>query len=143
SRSLTSVLERDASALDMLDESRLHANVDFAHEASMRVGADDPAAALRQWKHRQLLRIAARDLLEIAPLRVVAEELAELAAACLDFAVHVAAPDIRLAVIGMGKLGGRELNYSSDVDVLFVHDGDQEDAERAARAVMDLMQRPT
>ena len=36
----------------------------------------------------------------------------------------------------MGKLGGRELNYASDVDVLFVHDGDADAAERAARAVL-------
>jgi glutamate-ammonia-ligase adenylyltransferase len=110
---------------------------------SALVGADDPAAALRQWKHRHIVRISARDLLDLVGLRVVTEELTELAAACLDFAVHVAAPDLRLAVIGMGKLGGHELNYSSDVDVLFVHDADQQDAERAARAVMDLMQRPT
>jgi glutamate-ammonia-ligase adenylyltransferase len=143
SGSLTSVLERDAAAPGMLASSALRTTVDYAHDVAALAHADDPASALRQWKHRQLLRIAARDLLGIANLRVVAEELAELAAACLDFAVHVAAPDIRLAVIGMGKLGGHELNYSSDVDVLFVHDGDPQDAERAARAVMDLMQRRT
>jgi len=40
---------------------------------------------------------------------------------------------VRLAVIGMGKLGGRELNYASDVDVLFVHDGESAAAERLAR----------
>ncbi len=41
-----------------------------------------------------------------------------------------------MAVIGMGKLGGSELNYASDVDVVFVHDGDSEEADtrRAARA---------
>ena len=43
-------------------------------------------------------------------------------------------PTVPIAVIGMGKLGGRELNYASDVDVLFVHDGDADAAERAARA---------
>ena len=46
----------------------------------------------------------------------------------------------------MGKLGGRELNYASDVDVLFVHDGDMGEAEHAARAVLsndDRAQHPT
>ena len=47
------------------------------------------------------------------------------------------------AVIGMGKLGGAELNYASDVDVLFVHDGDSADAERVARSLLDAMRTPT
>ena len=48
-----------------------------------------------------------------------------------------------MAVIGMGKLGGTELNYASDVDVLFVHDGDSAEAERAARALLRVMTEPT
>ena len=50
-----------------------------------------------------------------------------------------------MAIIGMGKLGGGELNYASDVDVLFVHDGDgaRHDAEHAARAVLRVMSEPT
>ena len=43
----------------------------------------------------------------------------------------------------MGKLGGAELNYASDVDILFVHDGDGAEAERAARAVLRAMTEPT
>ncbi len=46
-----------------------------------------------------------------------------------------------LAVIGMGKLGGRELNYSSDVDVMFVGDGPAQLLERRARAVVDIAKR--
>ena len=48
-----------------------------------------------------------------------------------------------MAVIGMGKLGGAELNYASDVDVMFVHDGDSAEAERAARALLRVMTEPT
>ena len=47
------------------------------------------------------------------------------------------------AVIGMGKLGGRELNYASDVDVLFVHDGDNERAEHVTRSLLNIMTNPT
>ena len=43
----------------------------------------------------------------------------------------------------MGKLGGAELNYASDVDVVFVHDGDSAEAERAARALLRVMTEPT
>src|SRR5207248_2138023 len=53
------------------------------------------------------------------------------------------APGVPLGIIAMGKLGGRELNYASDVDVLFVHDDDGALAERAARAVLTTMSEPT
>jgi glutamate-ammonia-ligase adenylyltransferase len=46
-----------------------------------------------------------------------------VAQACLAAALAIAAPAVPMAVIGMGKLGGEELNYASDVDVVFVHDG--------------------
>ena len=46
-------------------------------------------------------------------------------------------------MIGMGKLGGSELNYSSDVDVLFVHEGSLDRAERTVRRVLQVMAEPT
>ena len=104
----------------------------------------DPPTALDElvtWKRRELLRIAARDLTGADSLEVTTAALADLAADVLrvvvDTADDVLAPDDRLAVIGMGKLGGTELNYASDVDVLFVGDGDIERLERGARAVLD------
>ena len=54
---------------------------------------------------------------------------------CLAAALAIADPAVPMAVIGMGKLGGSELNYASDVDVVFVHDGDQRRRRaRGARA---------
>ena len=83
------------------------------------------------------LRIMALDLLGRATLGQTTAALADLAAAVLDMPVRLAeAGADGLAVVGMGKLGGRELNYASDVDVMFV-DGDA----RQARAVMDLARR--
>ncbi|WP_461000603.1 bifunctional [glutamine synthetase] adenylyltransferase/[glutamine synthetase]-adenylyl-L-tyrosine phosphorylase [Streptomonospora sediminis] len=88
---------------------------------------DGPAHALRVAYHRRVLRLAGRDLTGAADLEAVGAELADLAAAVLDAALAIARaedPDqaalCRLAVIGMGKCGGRELNYVSDVDVVFV-----------------------
>jgi len=84
-------------------------------------------AALRTSYRRGLLCLAARDLTGCCSVTEVAAELADLAAAALDAALAVAAAalptgstPVRLAVIGMGKCGGRELNYRSDVDVVFV-----------------------
>jgi len=144
SRSLTRAFLREPALLGTLltldgepTESALRADV--AHTLA---GASDPADALRRWKQRELIRITARDLLGLADLASVGRELAALAQACLHGAVLIAAPTIPFAVIGMGKLGGRELNYSSDVDVLFVHDGPQAEGERAAKAVLVAMSTP-
>jgi glutamate-ammonia-ligase adenylyltransferase len=98
--------------------------------------ADPPVAAgsvagsldrLRISYRRHLLALAARDLTGAASVDAVAAELADLAAAALEAALVIArrqlpdeAGSCRLAVLALGKCGGRELNYVSDVDVLFV-----------------------
>jgi [glutamine synthetase] adenylyltransferase / [glutamine synthetase]-adenylyl-L-tyrosine phosphorylase len=96
---------------------------------SPRAGLPVAAAmdALRVAYRRALIDIAARDLTGVARVDDVAAELADLAAATLEAALAVAraelppgAPECRLAVVAMGKCGGRELNYVSDVDVVFV-----------------------
>src|SRR5262245_50831676 len=69
SRSLLSVLERDRVAVEMLRADELTAEVgadELVERADAAVSTDDPAAALRRWKHRQMVRIAGRDLLGIA-----------------------------------------------------------------------------
>ncbi|MBL7497879.1 bifunctional [glutamine synthetase] adenylyltransferase/[glutamine synthetase]-adenylyl-L-tyrosine phosphorylase [Frankia sp. CNm7] len=83
--------------------------------------------ALRVAYRRALLVLAARDLTDTVTIEDATAELADLAAAALDAALAIAraglapsAPPVRLAVVGMGKCGGRELNYVSDVDVVFV-----------------------
>ncbi len=97
--------------------------------AGTRASVTGPAAvvALRDAYRRELMAIAGRDLVWDLDLRVVTELLADLAANTVQAALAVAAatlPDdaapCRLAVIAMGKTGSRELNYVSDVDVVFV-----------------------
>ena len=94
---------------------------------------------LRAAYRRQVLELAARDVVGAVALEDVGRELADLAGATLAAAMAVAlttlpddAPRCRLAVIGMGKAGGRELNYVSDVDVVFVgepiEEGDEDEA---------------
>ncbi|MCO5991032.1 bifunctional [glutamine synthetase] adenylyltransferase/[glutamine synthetase]-adenylyl-L-tyrosine phosphorylase [Actinoallomurus spadix] len=92
-----------------------------------RAGVAEPAVALRIAYRRSLLHLAGRDLTGVTDVEDVAAELAELAAAALEAGLAIARAELgeqagtcRLAVIGMGKCGGRELNYVSDVDVVFV-----------------------
>jgi [glutamine synthetase] adenylyltransferase / [glutamine synthetase]-adenylyl-L-tyrosine phosphorylase len=107
-------------------------------------GTTDPATALRIAYRRRLLHLAARDLTGADGFAEVAAELADLAAAALQAALAIARsqlpPDAarsRLAVIAMGKCGGRELNYASDIDVIFVAgDGDAAAATRLAAAMI-------
>ncbi len=86
--------------------------------------------------HRlDILRIAARDLLGLDSFDETTLALSESAARVLDASVEVAGPsDGDLAVIGMGKLGGGELNYASDVDFVFVT-APAPDDDRAKRVV--------
>jgi glutamate-ammonia-ligase adenylyltransferase len=90
-----------------------------------------------------MLRVAARDL-GGAPFDEVVAEITAVAEACLSFAAAAIA-DEGLAVVALGKLGGAELNYASDVDVLFVHPAaaSHEAAERAAAAFLRLLAEPT
>lgn len=88
--------------------------------------AHDPVA-LRVAYRRCLLSIAARDVCGTIDVAQTAAELADLATATLRAALRIAsaaapedAAQCRLAVIAMGKCGGNELNYVSDVDVIFV-----------------------
>jgi [glutamine synthetase] adenylyltransferase / [glutamine synthetase]-adenylyl-L-tyrosine phosphorylase len=100
-------------------------------------GSDVDVDGLVRWKRLEQLRIMARDLLGLDDLETTTAALAELATAVLRAAVRIAGADgAHIAVIGMGKLGGRELNYASDVDVLFV-EGDA----RQARSVLDVARR--
>jgi len=115
--------------------------------------------AMRVAYRRELLALAAWDLEQpdgIAVVDRVAASLADLAAAALDAALALArrasrfpaeeVSSTRLAIIGMGKAGARELNYLSDVDVIFVagsHEAsdleDERAVEIATRLAMDTM----
>jgi [glutamine synthetase] adenylyltransferase / [glutamine synthetase]-adenylyl-L-tyrosine phosphorylase len=89
---------------------------------------------LRRFKRREMLRLALSDLAGKSDLVEVGQGLSDLADACLETALADAG--IPFAVIGMGKLGGRELNYSSDIDVMFVHNARPEAAEALAEELM-------
>ncbi|RJR26224.1 MAG: hypothetical protein C4574_07545, partial [Candidatus Latescibacterota bacterium] len=123
--------------------------------------------AVKRYHRREILRVGARDLLGLAPVEEVAAELSFLADAVIETAVSLAFADLapreglapergldgeapfrRLAVISLGKLGGTELNYSSDVDLLFVSDPAGSPREEVfyaalARRVVEILSEPT
>ena len=103
----------------------------------------DYAAALtrlRLFKQREMLRIAARDLARLSKTAEITRELSDVADVCLDAVYQVCHRQFterfgqpyhldaqghweptEFCILGMGKLGGQELNYSSDVDLMFVY----------------------
>ena len=100
--------------------------------------------ALRCFKRREIVRIAARDLNGLAPLEEVMAELSDLASSTLQVAYQVCRRclvrdhgvpvligentslcEAEMTVIGMGKLGGRELNFSSDIDIIYFYESDK------------------
>ncbi len=122
SRSLTQLLAVDPAAIDVL--------ADLDRRRPMEAATPDELVA---WKRLEYLRIAARDLLGLDGLGDVGAALAEMAEDAVRGALRLAGVEGELAVIGMGKLGGRELNYASDIDVLFVGDADPLPALEIAR----------
>ncbi|MFQ5926396.1 MAG: hypothetical protein ACE5MH_03075 [Terriglobia bacterium] len=105
----------------------------------------NPSVVLARFKRREYLRITLKDILGIVELAETTLELSILADVLLEKALAAAAQDLqrrygdpqtrdpsgrllsgRFAVVGLGKLGGNELNYSSDVDLLFLYTGEGE-----------------
>ncbi|TMK62896.1 MAG: hypothetical protein E6G52_08490 [Actinobacteria bacterium] len=103
------------------------------------------ADGLRVFRRRAMVRVAARDLTG-APVEEVVEEITAVADACFAHACRGVGAG-GFAVIGLGKLGGAELNYASDVDVLFVTEGGGAEGhsrtERAAAEIIRLLSAPT
>jgi glutamate-ammonia-ligase adenylyltransferase len=102
--------------------------------------------AMRHFKHANVLKIAAQDLMTALPLEAISDDLSALADVILQVSVqavwqnlsfkHLEVP--KFAVIGYGKLGGKELGYLSDLDIIFLFD---DDAERAQEIYARFAQR--
>ncbi len=126
----SAMLSAAKSRQEMFDELEPMVGLFTTHESRLN--------ALRRFKRREMLRIGLRDLMQKADLETLTQELAYLADACLEMAYQICDKELQkkfgtpieendpkqtatFAVIGMGKLGGIELNYSSDIDVIFIY----------------------
>lgn len=132
---LENAMEHSKSLEEMLEtlRSRVDDTTDFAGLQKV----------LRGFKRAEVLRIASRDLNGLAPLEDVTAELSSLASASLQVAYEVcrrclikeygrpimqadhAPREAEMTVIGMGKFGGNELNFSSDIDIIYFYESDK------------------
>ncbi len=90
---------------------------------------------LRHYRKREYLRIATREIVDACPFEEILEELSDLADALIEVALKIAYLKLKsepkkngFCVVGLGKLGNRELNFSSDIDLIFIH-RDEENVE--------------
>lgn len=108
----------------------------------------DSVDLLRRFQRKELLRIGMGDLLSIIDFRAVIRQLSNLADAIIQICLKLSLSDLppeahHFAVLGMGKLGGRELNYSSDIDLVFVSQSGEDVTQQLGRKLIDLLTRPT
>ncbi|MDA0745600.1 MAG: hypothetical protein O2954_03720 [bacterium] len=108
--------------------------VEFAAGLTVFQSLETRLNAVRRLARRELLRLGAGDLVGSRTIQMTAAGLSDLADVCLDTLLNLLLPDMQaryglplnregepvsFAVIGLGKLGGRELNFSSDIDLMF------------------------
>jgi len=114
------------------------------------IGTDEAKSQFRQSRHRALLRILWREIFGLADLDETLGKLSALADSMLDAATRFAERSLQprygfvrdnagqkvpLVILGMGKLGGRELNFSSDIDLIFLYtDNGETDGVRTVSA---------
>jgi len=119
----------------------------------LRYGLDDEDQFLwlRRYHEAELMRLGLRDILGLADFERNLEELSALADACLQYAVEVVMRKNKIksppfVIIGLGKLAGCEIDYGSDLDIVFVADAKAKGLakfQRLAVEVMDLVSRRT
>ena len=141
--------------MDQLGSSWTKPSEVYLQEARQAMGkfedGDQQLRALARLRRREILRIGARDLLKVAGVEGTVAELSHLADAVIQCVYEVCfrglvarhgvprdldatrgPRDACFTILAMGKLGGCELNYSSDVDLIYIYDGEQGRTEASA-----------
>jgi glutamate-ammonia-ligase adenylyltransferase len=113
----------------------------------LRHGIKDPDQHLwlRRYHQAELMRIGLRDILGLADFEQYLTELSALADACLQYALEVVMRRNKLhappfAIIGLGKLGGAEIDYGSDLDIVFVADDKAKDLTKLSKFAVQVME---
>ena len=171
SQYLSDTLVTDASAYELVRAtqgqpvSRELLTDEIVREVEALGESDAVRAALRRFKRRETLRIAYGDIIRGQSVETVTRQISYLADATAEAALRYARPALeakhgvprtaagepaRFVVLALGKLGGLELNYSSDIDLIFLYDAEgrtdgpraptnQEFFERLARELVSLL----
>jgi len=106
---------------------------------------EDQQLWLRRYHQAELMRIGLRDILGLADPEQYLTELSNLAEACLQYALEISMRKHKLkeppfVIIGLGKLGGAEIDYGSDLDVLFVAAPGTKDLTALAKVALDVLE---
>jgi len=143
---------------DLVDELELSGRLRRRKTAEeilndLRHGRDDEDQRLwlRRYHQAEQMRLGLRDILGLADFEQNFAELSALAGACLQYALEVILRKHNyrsppFAIIGLGKLGGAELNYGSDLDIIFVADDRTKqlpELQALAAGIMELLSSPT
>ena len=109
------------------------------------LGDEDQQLWLRRYHQAELMRIGLRDILGLADFEQYLTELSGLADACLQYALEVVMRKHKLkappfVIIGLGKLGGAEIDYGSDLDVVFVADSKAKSLTTLARLAIEVLE---
>src|SRR5687768_14521771 len=115
----------------------------------------EPNVLFARFRRRELLRIYLRDIRRLATIAEITEEISNLADAILESALKLAAREMdnrfgspletdekgrsrpaRFCVVALGKLGSRELNYSSDIDLIFLYSNEGKTSGRGTRGAV-------
>lgn len=156
SQYLTETLLRSPMLLEELTQHRgladLKSRDEFLHAAGDKTAtAGDHAAALDQlrlFQRWEILRIGACDAFGLMDLRAATVQLSLLADAMVQSCLQLAAPSLApkftgFCVLALGKLGGEELNYSSDIDLVFVAEDQPEAWNPLAQQLIRALQQAT
>ncbi|MFT5393546.1 MAG: glutamate-ammonia-ligase adenylyltransferase, partial [Gammaproteobacteria bacterium] len=151
---ITSQLAAQPHLLDELLDARtlyqppgreeLHGDLQEQLKAVDEGDVEREMATLRQFRQRQMLRVAAADIAGAVPLMIVSDHLSNIAEVCLIEVLRLAQRDITarhgqpedeqgravgFMIVAYGKLGGIELGYGSDIDLVFVHGNSKGDTD--------------
>ncbi|PYS53620.1 MAG: hypothetical protein DMG13_11915 [Acidobacteria bacterium] len=153
---LAEVLIRNPEHLDWLTaelgSGRTKTRMEFLQAA--RCAMPGGILELHRFQRREILRIGARDLSGCFQMSDITKELSWLAEAVIQMALELAcrelderygAADAGFAVAGVGKLGGEELNFSSDIDLIYIFSDETltDRATKLARRITQILTEPT
>lgn len=143
---------------DMVDDLQLSGRLrrsktadEILKELHFGLDDEDQASWMRRYHQMEQMRIGLRDILGLADFEHSLKELTALADACLRYSLEVVEKQNGLksspfVIIALGKLGGSELNYGSDLDIIFVSKRPEQDggsAQKYALEVLELISKPT
>jgi [glutamine synthetase] adenylyltransferase / [glutamine synthetase]-adenylyl-L-tyrosine phosphorylase len=159
SQVLTDTLLKEPSYVDWLSRPETLSNSkskdmlmrDFYEMAGEEFNSKNIFSALRKFKKREYIRVGLRDLLGKVDFKETVEDISNIADVCLQVAYEHADRELRkkygspvyqdvdgnyneseFAILGMGKLGGLELNYSSDIDLIYIYSSSQGETRPAS-----------